>query len=213
MGSWASKGVSWWRRLSPSAGVNYGEQWRWRGCTAVGAGCHRVGTRAQCCWHLRTSERLDRYLGMTFWFLRVGNLTQLETTTKHVGQTEYLCHTTFKTFFLEVSGEPYSDISKTLHHFVPLGLWSLAVFWTRRQGLADLCLPSCNFDTAVFIKCLLSQWSWQHSWFPPSCCQEFTESLIQNKTKPVNFERLISFHVELHNLLFNLGILWFNNAD
>lgn len=43
-------------------------------------------------------------------------------------------------------------------------------------------------------------------------CQGFTESLSWNKTKPVDFERLISFHVELRNLLFHFG-LWFNNAD
>lgn len=128
MGSGASEGVSRWRRLSPTAGVNDGDEWRWGCCTAVEWGCHRVGSRAQRCRHLRTSERLDHYIGMTFWLLRVGNLTQLETTTKHVGQTQYLCHTTFKTFFS--------------------GGFRIALFWYI-QDPSPLCTPgtlvTCRF--------------------------------------------------------------------
>ena len=93
-----------------------------------GVGVSQSGKSGSALPALANFERLDHYVGMTFWFLRVGNLTQLETTTKHVGQTEYLCHTTFKTFFS--------------------GGFRIALFWYI-QDPSPLCTPgtlvTCRF--------------------------------------------------------------------
>lgn len=82
-------------------------------------------------------EARGPYLWMICRVPRVGNLTQLQTKTKPIATSLRPLLWRFQDNLSLIQATP---------QFVAQGHSSLAIVWTRRQGLTDLC---CNFHTAV----------------------------------------------------------------